>query len=176
MKFKELEIKGVFLIEIEKMFDERGFFARTWDKKKNLENNLNPNIVQCNISSNSKKGTIRGMHFQTHPYEEAKMIQCLKGKVFEVFLDLRKDSKTFKKWGSVELSSENNFELYVSEGFALGFQTLEDNTELLYQMSEYYMPENSTGFRWNDPEFNIKWPLTPTIISKKDSVWDNFKK
>jgi len=175
MKFHELEIKGVFLIEIEKIYDERGFFARTWDKEKFLDNNLNSDLVQCNISFNSKKGTIRGMHFQSHPYEEAKIIQCLRGKVFEVFVDLRKDSKTFKKWGSVELNDENNFELYVPEGFALGFQTLEDNTELLYQISEYYMPQNSEGFRWNDPGFNIKWPLTTTVISKKDLTWDDFK-
>ncbi|AFS80013.1 dTDP-4-dehydrorhamnose 3,5-epimerase [Candidatus Nitrosopumilus koreensis AR1] len=175
MKFHELKIKGVFIVEIEKIEDERGFFARTWDKNEFLKNNLNPEIVQCNISFNSKKGTIRGMHYQESPYEEAKIVKCVKGKVFEVFIDLRKNSETFKKWGSVELSSEENFELYVPEGFALGFQTLEDNTELFYQMSQYYMPENANGIRWDDPMFNIKWPMTPSIISQKDKDWTNFK-
>ena len=175
MKFNELEIKGVFLIEIEKYIDERGFFARTWDRKKFLENNLNSDLVQCNISFNSKKGTIRGMHFQSHPYQEAKLIRCVRGKVFEVFIDLRKDSKTYKKCGSVELNSENNFELYVPEGLALGFQTLEDDTELFYQMSQYYNPKNVEGIRWNDSIFNIKWPLTTTMISKKDQMWSDFK-
>jgi len=175
MKFDELEIKGVFLIEIEKNTDERGFFARTWDKKKFLENNLNPDLVQCNISFNSKKGTIRGMHFQSKPYEEAKVIRCIQGKVFEVFIDLRKNSNTYKKWGSIELNFESNVELYVPEGFAVGFQTLEDNTELFYQMSQYYMPQNSKGIRWNDPFFKINWPLTPSIISKKDQGWSDFK-
>jgi len=168
MKFNELEIKGVFLIEIDKITDERGFFARTWDRKKFLENNLNPDLVQCNISFNSKKGTIRGMHFQKKPYEEAKLVHCTKGKVFEVILDMREDSPTYHNWISAELNEKDYKMLYVPEGFALGFQTLEDNTELFYQMSREYNSEYAAGLRWDDPKFKIAWPLNVSKISKKD--------
>jgi len=168
MKFNELEIKGVFLIEIDKITDDRGFFARTWDRKKFLENNLNPDLVQCNISFNSKKGTIRGMHFQKKPYEEARLVHCTKGKVFEVILDIRKDSPTYLNWISVELNDKDYKMLYVPEGFALGFQTLEDNTELFYQMSREYNSEYAAGLRWDDPKFKITWPLNVSKISKRD--------
>lgn len=168
MKFNELEIKGVFLIEIDKITDERGFFARTWDRKQFLENNLNPDLVQCNISFNSKKGTIRGMHFQKKPYEEAKLVHCTKGKVFEVILDIREDSPTYHNWISVELNEKDYKMLYVPEGFALGFQTLEDNTELFYQMSREYNSEYAAGLRWDDPKFKITWPLNVSKISKRD--------
>ena len=168
MKFNELGIKGVFLIEIEKIIDERGFFARTWDRKKFLENNLNSDLVQCNISFNSKKGTIRGIHFQKKPYEEAKLVHCTKGKVFEVILDIREDSPTFHNWISVELNEKDYKMLYVPEGFALGFQTLEDNTELFYQMSREYNSEYAAGLRWDDPKFKITWPLNVSKISKRD--------
>ena len=168
MKFNELGIKGVFLIEIEKIIDERGFFARTWDRKKFLENNLNSDLVQCNISFNSKKGTIRGIHFQKKPYEEAKLVHCTKGKVFEVILDIREDSPTFHNWISVELNEKDYKMLYVPEGFALGFQTLEDNTELFYQMSREYNSECAAGLRWDDPKFKITWPLNVSKIAKRD--------
>ena len=168
MKFNELGIKGVFLIEIEKIIDERGFFARTWDRKKFLENNLNSDLVQCNISFNSKKGTIRGIHFQKKPYEEAKLVHCTKGKVFEVILDIREDSPTYHNWISVELNEKDYKMLYVPEGFALGFQTLEDNTELFYQMSREYNSEYAAGLRWDDPKFKITWPLNVSKISKRD--------
>lgn len=170
LKFNELEFKDVFLIEIEKNVDERGYFVRTWDKKKFEEKGLNPNLVQCNVSFNKKKGTVRGMHFQKKPFEEAKLIRCTKGKVFEVLIDIRENSPTVHKWISVELSEKESKILYVPEGFALGFQTLEDNTELFYQMSEYYHPEHSGGIRWNDPKIGIKWPLECSVISKKDEL------
>lgn len=172
LKFHELSLKGVFLIELEKIEDERGFFARTWDKKIFENKGLNSNMVQFNISFNKKKGTIRGMHFQRHPYEEVKLVRCTKGKVFEVILDIRENSETFHKWTYVELSEEEFQILYVPEGFALGFQTLSDNTELFYQMSEYYHPESSSGIRWNDPKIGITWPLECHTISEKDKSWD----
>lgn len=172
LKFRELSLKGAFLIELDKIEDERGIFSRSWDKKIFEDNGLNPNLVQCNISFNKNKGTIRGMHFQKKPYEEAKTVRCTKGKVFEVLIDIRFDSPTFHKWVSVELC-ENKYEiLYVPEGFALGFQTLEDDTELYYQMSEYYHPEKSGGIKWNDPKIQIKWPLDCSTISKKDESFD----
>lgn len=172
LKFKELSLKGTYLIELEKIEDERGFFSRSWDKKIFEEKKLNSDLVQCNISFNKNKGTVRGMHFQKKPYEEVKTIQCIRGKVFEVIIDIRKNSPTFHKWDYVELSEREYEMLYVPEGFALGFQTLENNTELLYQMSEYYHPEVSTGIRWNDPKIQIEWPLKCTTISKKDESFE----
>jgi dTDP-4-dehydrorhamnose 3,5-epimerase len=171
MIFTETKLKGAFIIEPEKIDDERGFFARTWDQKKFEELGLDPRLVQCNISFNKKSGTIRGMHYQISPYEEAKLVRCTKGRVFEVMIDLRPKSETFRRWESVELSSENYKMLYVPKGFALGFQTLEDNTELFYQMSQEYKPEYSRGILWNDPAFQISWSLKPTIISKKDLLY-----
>jgi len=168
LKFHKLSLKGAFLIELEKIEDERGFFARSWDKEIFEKNGLNSNIVQCNISFNKKKGTVRGMHFQKYPHEEAKIVRCTKGKAFEVLVDIRKNSDSFHKWTSVELSEEKSEILYVPESFALGFQTLSDNTELLYQMSEYFHPESSLGIKWNDPKIGIEWPLECTVISKKD--------
>ncbi len=174
MKFTEIGFQGCYLIEIDKKIDKRGFFVRTWDQKEFSENHISLNFVQNNISFNKKKGTVRGLHFQEHPYEEGKLVKCIKGKVFEVFIDLRKNSKTYKQWASVELDSEKNFELFIPKGLALGLQTLEDNTEIFYQMSQYYKPEFSRGIRWNDPCFKIKWPLQPTIISEKDKRYNDF--
>ncbi len=172
LKFRELSLKGAFLIELEKIEDERGFFARSWDKEIFEKKGLNSNLVQCNISFNKKKGTIRGMHFQKYPHEETKLIKCTKGKAFEVLVDNREDSKSFHKWIFVELSEEKIEMLYVPEGFALGFQTLSDDTELFYQMSEYFHQESSDGIKWNDPKIGIKWPLECTVISKKDESFD----
>jgi len=168
MKFTETNLSGSFIIELEKIEDERGFFSRAWDRKKFEENKLNSKIIQCNISFNKKKGTIRGLHFQAEPYEEVKIVRCTKGKVFEVLVDLRSNSNTYKHWLGIKLNEQNHNIIYVPEGFALGFQTLEDNTELFYQMSQEYVPKYARGIRWDDPTINISWPLTPTIISKKD--------
>lgn len=174
MIFTETKLKGAFIIEIERQEDERGFFARTWDQKKFEENGLNPKLVQCNISFNKKKGTLRGMHYQISPYEEAKLVRCTRGKIFDVIIDLRFKSETFKKWVGVELSAENHKMLYVPEDCAHGFQTLEDNTEVFYQMSEFYMPKYTRGVKWNDKAFGIRWPALPTIVSKKDSIYSSF--
>lgn len=169
MIFIETKLKDVYIVELERIQDERGFFARSWCKKEFEKYNLNSNLCQCNISFNEKKGTIRGMHFQVKPFEEAKLVRCIKGSMYDVIIDLRQSSETFMQWIGVELTDENRKSIYIPEGFAHGFQTLEDNTEVFYQMSEYYHPECSRGIRWNDSAFNIKWPINVSIISYKDN-------
>lgn len=173
MIFKETLLKGVYIIEVERIEDERGFFARSWCKSEFEKYGLNTNLVQCNISFNIKKGTIRGMHYQLEPYSEAKLVRCTKGSIYDVIIDMRKDSSTFKQWFSVELTHKNRKMIYIPEGCAHGFQTLEDNTEVFYQMSEFYYPDYSEGIRYDDETFNIKWPITKNIISIRDR---NYKK
>ena len=174
MNFTKTGFTGVYLIEIEKFKDERGFFARTFDFNFFEENKLVSKFIQSSISYNIKKGTIRGMHYQTNPFSETKLITCTNGKIFDVLIDLRENSKTFKKWQSIELDSKNYSTLYVSEGIAYGFQTMEDDSVLSYQISNVYNPEYSGGIRWNDPSFNINWPLKPTTISKKDQKYLDY--
>ena len=174
MNLNKTSFSGVFLIEIEKLNDERGFFARTFDSNFFEENKLVSKFIQSSISHNVQKGTLRGMHYQVDPYAETKLISCTNGKIFDVLIDLRPDSKTFKKWQSIELDSKNYSTLYVPEGIAHGFQTMEDDSVLSYQISNVYKPEYSGGIRWNDPLFNIDWPLKPTIISKKDQKYLDY--
>jgi len=174
MKFFETKLRDVFVIEIEKIEDERGFFSRTWDLNTFDKRKMDSKIIQCNISFNKKRGTIRGLHFQVNPYGEAKTVRCTKGKALEVIVDLRIDSNTYKQWIGIELSEDNYKMIHVPKEFALGFQTLEDNTELFYQMSQEYMPDYSRGICWNDPIIKISWPLKPTIISKKDLALPKF--
>jgi len=175
MKLIKTDFNGCYIIEIEKKIDERGFFARTWDQNIFKKNNLNENLVQCSISFNKKKYTLRGIHYQTDPHEEDKLVRCTKGKLYDVIIDLRPDSDTFKKWINVELSQDNYRMIYIPKGMAHGFQTLEDNTEVFYQISQKYSAEHSKGIRWNDPEFSIKWPNDVPILSKKDSNYLDFK-
>ena len=175
MIFKETKLKGAYVIEINPLEDERGFFARSFCAKEFKEHGLNQNIAQCNISYNGKKGTLRGMHYQAAPHEEAKLVRCTMGAIYDVIIDLRPDSATFKKWIGVELTKENRRMLYVPEGFAHGFQTLEDHTEVLYQMSEFHHPEWARGVRWNDPTFGIFWPVNVEIISIGDQQYPDFK-
>ena len=175
MIFNETKLKGSYIIELEPITDERGFFARSFDEKIFSNLGLSNNFVQSNISFNQKKGTLRGLHFQEKPYGENKLIRCTQGKAFEILIDLRINSPTYKKSIDVILSSENHKMIYVPEGFALGFQTLEDNTELSYQMSQYYEPNYSRGIIWNDPSLKISWPLIPTVISKKDQTFSILK-
>lgn len=174
MKFIKTDLKDAYVIEIEKIYDSRGFFARSWDTDIFIKKNLNEKIVQCNISFNKKKGTLRGMHFQKPPHSETKLIRCTKGKIFDVIIDLRPKSDTYKKWTSVELSENNYKILYVPDGFAHGFQTLKENCEVFYQMSELYNPEHSTGVKWNDESFKINWPINPPIISEKDLSYEQY--
>lgn len=170
----ETALKGAFIIELEKIEDERGFFARIWCQQEFATHGLNPRLVQCNISFNRRKGTLRGMHYQAKPYEEAKLIRCTRGAIYDVIIDLRLDSLTFKQWMAVELTTDNHRMLYVPEGCAHGFQTLEDCTEVFYQMSEFYAPAQARGVRWNDPAFSIQWPLVERIISEQDQSYRDF--
>ena len=175
MKFIRAELDGLWIIELQKHADERGHFARTWCDKAFQENGLNPRLVQCSTSFNLKRGTLRGMHLQAAPHEEAKLIRCTRGAVYDVALDLRPTSRTFKRWMAVELHAAGNRMLYIPEGFAHGFQTLEDESEVFYQMSEYFHPESARGYRWNDPAFGIKWPQADQrIISARDASYPNF--
>lgn len=171
MNFIKTEIIGVYIIEPDLLSDDRGFFARTWCEDEFMAAGLNPHLVQCNISFNNKKGTIRGMHYQTEPYSEAKVIRCTMGAIYDVALDLRPTSPTRHRWISVRLDASNHRMIYIPEGVSHGFQTLEDNTEVFYQMSEKYHPESSRGVRWDDSAFGIKWPFDVSSISKKDSSY-----
>lgn len=176
MIFTETKLKGVFVIQAEKIEDERGFFARMWCEKEFKAHGLSPNLAQISVAFNKKKGTIRGMHYQKPPHEEAKLVYCTKGKIYDVVVDLRPASKTFKDWFSIEIQSTDYKIVYVPRGCAHGYQTLEDNTDVIYQMSTFFMPEYYAGVRWNDPAFKIKWPYPDDVItSKKDRDYLDFK-
>lgn len=176
MIFIETELKGAFVIDLQRLEDERGFFARSWCRREFEGNGLNPNLAQCNISYNLKKGTLRGMHYQIKPFEEAKLVRCTRGAIHDVIVDIRPDSSTFMSHIGLLLSADNRRALYVPEGFAHGFLTLQDNTEVFYQMSEFYAPEAARGFRWNDPSFGIKWPSQACVISDRDRTYPDFTK
>ncbi|MCK4826502.1 dTDP-4-dehydrorhamnose 3,5-epimerase, partial [bacterium] len=154
MIFTETQLRGAYIIEIEKLKDNRGFFARTWCQKEFEEHGLTPRVVQANVSSNKKKGTLRGMHYQIAPYEETKLVRCTRGAIYDVIIDLRPASPTYTQWVGVELTADNYKMLYVPENFAHGFQTLEDNTEVTYQVSQFYTPGSESGIRWGDPAFD----------------------
>lgn len=174
MIFQETGLKGVYIIELEKKHDERGFFARSWCGEEFGAKGLVSRFVQCNISYNKIKGIIRGMHYQCRPYEETKLVRCTRGSIFDVVIDLRPDSPTFCKWLAVQLSGRNYRMLYIPGGFAHGFQTLEDDTEVFYQMSEFYHPGYARGIRWDDPFFKITWPEKAESISEKDRSYPDF--
>jgi len=173
MKLVKTSLKDAYLIEPELQSDERGFFARAWCQQEFSQWGLNPHLVQCNISFNRKQGTLRGLHYQVAPYEEVKLIRCTMGCIYDVIVDIRPHSPTFKQWFGIELSADNRTMLYVPEGFAHGFQTLIDHSEVFYQMSEFYKPASARGIRWDSPLFNIQWPLEPTAISEKDKQFEN---
>jgi dTDP-4-dehydrorhamnose 3,5-epimerase len=163
------------VIEPEMHEDHRGFFARTFCQREFEAHGLNSQMVQCNISFNRFKGSMRGMHFQTAPYSEAKLVRCTAGSIYDVIIDLRPSSPTFKEHVAVELSARNRKMLYIPEEFAHGFQTLEDDTEVFYQMSQFYSPEHSRGVRWNDPAFGISWPPGERIIIERDRAYPDFR-
>ena len=175
MTFKETKLQGSFIIESEISIDERGAFSRTFCCRDFENHGLNGNVSQCSISLNTKKNTLRGMHYQKKPYAEAKLVRCSRGFIYDVIVDLRCDSSTFKQWVSTEMSAENRKMVYVPEGFAHGFQTLTDNAEVVYQMSQFYSPSHANGFRWNDPSFRIEWPSENLVISLKDQNYTDFK-
>jgi dTDP-4-dehydrorhamnose 3,5-epimerase len=174
MKFNALPLTGAYQIEIETVSDERGFFARTWCQETALSLGLDPHMEQCSVSYNIRKGTLRGMHFQRAPYGEAKLVRCTRGVIYDVLLDLRPDSATFKNWLSVELSADNHQMVYIPPGLAHGFITLADDSEVFYQISQPYRPEASAGVRWNDPAFAISWPMAPTVLSERDQSYPEF--
>lgn len=174
MIMTETRLNGLYIIEPERLEDERGFFARTWCEREFSAVGINLKLVQCSISFNRKKGTLRGMHYQDTPYNEAKLIRCTKGAVYDVAVDLRPWSSTFKQWISVELTDENRKMIYIPEGFAHGLLTLADNTEVFYQMSEFYIAEYARGIRWNDPAFGVNWPYKVEVISDRDRNYPDF--
>jgi len=174
MVFNETKLKDAFIIDLEKHQDGRGFFARAYCEKEFRDHGIKSAVVQANVSYNKYKHTLRGMHFQTEPYGEAKLVRCTKGAIYDVIIDVRKNSPTYKEWIGVELSEGNFRMLYVPEGFAHGFITLQDETEITYQVSEFYTPGAEKGIRWDDAEFGIDWPADPAIISEKDENWPDF--
>ena len=175
MIFHKTKIPGVVEIHLDPHADERGFFARSWCQKEFEAQGLNPRMVQCNVSFNARKGTLRGMHDQAAPHAEAKLVRCTAGAIYDVAVDLRRESPTFKQWVAATLTAENRHMLYVPEGCCHGFLTLEDSTEVFYQMSEFYYPELSRGVRWDDPAFNIVWPAKVEVISERDHTYPDFE-
>jgi dTDP-4-dehydrorhamnose 3,5-epimerase len=175
MIFRETKLKGAYLVELDRREDERGFFARGWCSKEAAAHGLVGNMVQANVSYNKKKGTLRGMHYQAAPYQEVKLVRCVRGSIYDVILDLRPASPTFRQWVGVELTQDNGRMLYVPEDFAHGFQTLTDDAEVNYLVSQFYSPDAEKGVRFDDSAFGIEWPETrERIISAKDQSWADF--
>lgn len=174
MLFQPTSLAGAYVIDLQKIEDERGFFARSWCVQEFAEHGLDTRLVQCNISFNKEQGTVRGMHYQMPPFAETKLVRCTRGAIYDVIVDLRPTSPTFLQWLGVVLSAENRSLLYIPQGFAHGFQTLVDNTEVFYQMSEFYAPEAARGLRWDDPNLKVRWPLPVTVISLKDQSYPNL--
>jgi len=174
MRFLDTEIPGVVVVDPERIEDERGFFARTWDEGEFEEHGLSPNLVQCSVSWNRAKRTLRGLHYQTAPHQETKLVRCTSGAIFDVAVDLRRESRTFLRWVGVELTAENRRALYVPEGCAHGFLTLLDGTEVSYQMSERFAPEAARGARWDDPAIGIDWPAPPSEMNERDRSWPDL--
>lgn len=174
MRFVETAVAAVWVIEPERFEDERGFVARVWDRRIFAEHGLTPAFVQSSISHNKRRGTLRGLHFQASPHEEAKLVRCTAGAIFDVAVDLRVDSPTFRTWWGVELSAENRISLYIPEGCAHGFLTLTDDAEILYQISEFWAPEAGGGVRWDDPAFAIEWPGEVAVINERDRTYPDF--
>jgi dTDP-4-dehydrorhamnose 3,5-epimerase len=174
MIFTETKLRGAFVVEVKKLADERGFFGRSYCANEFGEHGLSQNMVQANVSYNIRAGTLRGMHYQVAPHQEAKLIRCTRGALYDVIVDLRPNSPTYKQWFGIELSADGYSMLYVPEDFAHGFVTLVDNTEATYQVSQFYTPGAERGLRWNDPAIGIEWPVTPAVISAKDANWPDY--
>jgi dTDP-4-dehydrorhamnose 3,5-epimerase len=171
LNFVETPLAGLYVVEIEPRYDERGFFARSYCSEEFKANGFEREVAQCNISFNEKAGTLRGLHFQAEPHGEAKLVRCTQGAIYDVAVDIRPSSTTYLKWYSAELTSENRRMMFIPEGFAHGFQTLMDDSEIFYVMFESYHPESARGMRWDDPAFGIVWPLASRIISEKDRTY-----
>lgn len=175
MIFRDTGIDGAWILEAERLEDERGFFARTWDADEFAERGLNARLAQCSISYNRRRGTLRGLHYQVAPHEEAKLVRCTAGAIFDVVVDLRPDSTTFRDWFGVELSADNRLAVYVPEACAHGFLTLVDGCEVHYQISQFYAPEAARGVRWDDPAFGITWPGEVLVMNERDRTYPDFR-
>lgn len=174
MEFIPAPLADAYIIKPDLKEDERGFFSRSYCRNEFLEHGLNAELAQCNISYNKMRGTLRGMHYQSAPCEEAKLVRCTQGAIYDVIIDLRSDSPTYRRWHGVELSAANHLAYYVPEGFAHGFMTLSDRSEVLYHMSTFFKPEAALGVRWNDPSFGISWPAPVIVISERDASYPDF--
>ena len=174
MEFRETKLRGAYLVSIKKITDNRGYFGRAWCRDELAQHGLNPNMVQLNTALSHKKGTIRGMHYQEAPYAEAKFMRCTRGAIFDVIVDIRKDSPTRGQWFGAELTADNGLMLYAPEGFAHGYQTLLDDTEMYYLTTTIYAPTAARGLRYNDPAVRIEWPLPLSVISEADQKWPDF--
>jgi dTDP-4-dehydrorhamnose 3,5-epimerase len=172
--FKPTELPGVYVIEPERVSDVRGYFARTFCQQDFAVHGLETRVAQCSVSFNHRKGTLRGMHYQVAPFEEVKLVRCNRGAILDVIIDLRRDSVSFKQHASVRLDGQNGTMVYIPAGFAHGFQTLEDDTEVFYQMSQMYSAEHARGVRWNDPAFGIRWPEDERTILERDQNYPDF--
>lgn len=175
MVFVETKLEGAYLVKLEPYEDERGFFALSWSEKEFAERGLESRLVECNVSFNRKKGTLRGMHYQESPDGQVKLVRCTRGAIFDVIIDLRSSSPTFKQWVGTELSAENHHALYIPRDFAHGFQTLTVDAEILYQMSDPFVPGSGRGVRWNDPAFGITWPNSDRLILERDNEYPDFQ-
>jgi dTDP-4-dehydrorhamnose 3,5-epimerase len=175
MLFNELSLLGAFVVHPERSEDSRGYFARTFCRDEFASHGLAGDFVQCSTSFNVRRGTLRGMHFQLAPYEEIKLVRCTRGAVLDVIVDLRPNSRSFCQWFALELTARNGYAVYIPGGIAHGFQTLVDEAEVFYQMTERYHPESHAGVRWDDPTFGIDWPIRPAILSRKDASYKNFR-
>lgn len=174
MRFTPSRIPGAWVIDIEPIHDRRGFFAMTWLPEEFRKRGLDPALAQCNLAFNHKRGTLRGMHFQTAPHAQAKLVRAIRGALLDVIVDLRDDSPTFRQWEAVELTADNRRMLYMPAGIAHGYLTLTDDTEAYYHSSSPWVPAAESGVRWNDPAFAIAWPIAPVVISDKDAAWPDF--
>ncbi len=175
MIFTEIDIPGAFTVEFEEKTDDRGFFARSWCEREFAALGLANKIVQCNVGYSTRAGTLRGIHYQDAPHAETKVVRCTRGAVYDVIVDVRPDSPTYGKWSGRELTADNRLMLFIPEGFGHGYQTIENDTEIFYQTSEFYHPESATGIRYDDPAFVINWPLPITAISDTDRSWPDYQ-
>jgi dTDP-4-dehydrorhamnose 3,5-epimerase len=174
LKFVETSLPGAYVLELERLEDERGFFARTWCRDEFAARGLESEMAQCSLSSNRRRGTLRGMHYQAAPHQEAKVVRCIRGAIYDVIVDLRRHSPTWRRWASVELTADNRRALYVPKDFAHGFQTLTDDAEVYYEISTPYAPGSGRGVRWNDPVLAIEWPVADPILSERDRSYPDL--
>ena len=174
MIFQETKLKGAFIVDVNRHEDNRGSFSRTYCQREFKEHGIEPEVVQANMSTNKIKGTLRGLHYQKDPHQETKFIRCIKGALYDVIVDLRPHSPTYKGWVGVELTEQNQRALFVPKDFAHGFVTLVDDTTAFYMVSQFYYPGAEMGIRWNDTSFKIKWPVEPLCITEKDSSWSDY--